>query len=117
MFARSLESAAPLDGIKVQLIARNNEILGSGISDASGMVTFDAGLLRGSDGLAPAVLTASNADKSDFVFLDLTRAGFDLSDRGVTGRPSPEGVDVYAWTERGVYRPGEEVHVSALARD
>ena len=117
VFARSLESAAPLEGIKVQLIARNNEILGSGISDASGMVTFDAGLLRGSDGLAPAVLTASNADKSDFVFLDLTRAGFDLSDRGVTGRPSPEGVDVYAWTERGVYRPGEEVHVSALARD
>ena len=117
VFARSLESAAPLSGIKVKLIARNNEILGSDTSDATGMVTFDAGLMRGSDGLAPAVLTASNSDKNDFVFLDLTRAGFDLSDRGVTGRPSPEGVDVYAWTERGVYRPGEEVHVSALARD
>ena len=26
-------------------------------------------------------------------------------------------MDVYAWTERGVYRAGEEVHVSALARD
>nr|WP_321457844.1 alpha-2-macroglobulin family protein [uncultured Cohaesibacter sp.] len=117
VFARSLESAAPLKGIDIQLIARNNEILGTGTSDETGMVTFDAGLLRGSDGLAPAVLTAANDEDGDFVFLDLTRAGFDLSDRGVTGRPSPEGVDVYAWTERGVYRPGEEVHVSALARD
>ena len=117
VFARSLESAKPLSGIKIELIARNNELLGSGTSDAAGMVTFDAGLLRGTDGLAPAVLTASNRSEDDFVFLDLTRAGFDLSDRGVTGRPSPEGVDVYAWTERGVYRPGEEVHVSALARD
>ena len=117
VFTRSLDTAKPLAGIKVNLIARNNEVLGSGTSDDSGMVTFDAGLVRGTDGMAPAVLTASNTGQDDFVFLDLTRAGFDLSDRGVTGRPSPEGVDVYAWTERGVYRPGEEVHVSALARD
>nr|WP_321463160.1 MG2 domain-containing protein [uncultured Cohaesibacter sp.] len=117
VFARSLQSAEPLSHVSVELIARNNEILGSGISDETGMVTFDAGLLRRSDGMAPALLTASNGDKDDFVFLDLSRAGFDLSDRGVTGRPSPEAIDVYAWTERGVYRPGEEVHVTALARD
>ncbi|WP_316862083.1 MG2 domain-containing protein [uncultured Cohaesibacter sp.] len=116
VFARSLETALPLSGIKVELISRNNEILGTGISDETGMISFDAGLLRGKDGLAPSVLTASNG-ADDFVFLDLTRAGFDLSDRGVTGRASPEGIDLYAWTERGVYRPGEVVHLSALARD
>lgn len=47
----------------------------------------------------------------------MTRAGFDLSDRGVTGRAAPGGVDVMAWTERGIYRAGETVHLSALARD
>ena len=116
VFARSLDTAKPLSGAKVSLIARNNDILAEGTSDADGLVSFDAGLVRGTDGLAPAVLTAEMGG-DDFVFLDLTRPGFDLSDRGVSGRASPQGVDVYAWTERGVYRPGEQVHLSALARD
>ena len=116
VFARSLKSAEPLAGIAVELIARNNDVLAKGTTDDQGMVSFDAGLVRGTSGLAPAVLTAQR-DGNDFVFLDLTRPGFDLSDRGVTGRPSPSGIDLYAWTERGVYRPGEVVHVSALARD
>ena len=66
--------------------------------------------------MVPAVLTA-NAEGKDFVFLDMARAGFDLSDRGVTGRTAPGALDVYAWTERGIYRVGETVHVAALARD
>ena len=67
--------------------------------------------------MVPAVLMASVAGDDDFVFLDMTRAGFDLSDRGVAGRPAPGALDVYAWTERGIYRVGETVHVGALARD
>src|SRR5690606_5562618 len=71
---------------------------------------------RGEGGMAPAVLMASSGDQ-DFVFLDMTKAGFDLSDRGVEGRASPGALDIYAWTERGIYRAGETVHVAALARD
>lgn len=116
VFARSLASANQLPGIELQLLSKNNEVLGTATTDADGRVTFDAGLLRGTAAMAPAVITAkSSAD--DFVFLDLTRAGFDLSDRGVTGRTAPGAIDVLTWTERGIYRAGETVHVSALARD
>jgi uncharacterized protein YfaS (alpha-2-macroglobulin family) len=66
--------------------------------------------------MVPAVLMAKKDDQ-DFVFLDMARAGFDLSDRGVAGRAAPGALDVYAWTERGIYRVGETVHVAALARD
>jgi uncharacterized protein YfaS (alpha-2-macroglobulin family) len=116
VFARALSSAKPLAGATLQLIARNNEILGEATTDAAGRATFTPGLMRGTSGLAPAALTAKGAD-GDFVFLDMTRAGFDLSDRGVTGRPAPGAVDVYAFTERGIYRAGETVHAAALARD
>src|SRR5690606_1580092 len=101
---------------ELQLLARNNEVLGSATTDARGQAVFTAGLTRGSSGMAPAVLTAANGAQ-DFVFLDMTRGGFDLSDRGVTGRTAPGAVDVFAWTERGIYRPGETVHAAALARD
>jgi len=116
VFARSLNTAKPIANADLTLLARNNEILGTAKTDAAGRATFNPGLNRGEGGLAPAVLMASGADQ-DFVFLDMTKAGFDLSDRGVTGREAPGALDVYAWTERGIYRAGETVHVAALARD
>lgn len=116
VFARSLSTAKPIAGIDLTLLAKNNEILGTARTDAEGRATFQPGLTRGEAGMTPAVLMAEQAD-SDFVFLDMTRAGFDLSDRGVAGRPAPGALDVYAWTERGIYRAGETVHVGALARD
>ncbi len=116
VFARSLGSAEPLAGVSLALIARNNDLLGEAKTDANGVARFDRGLTRGEGGRAPATLTAQNG-ADDFVFLDLTRAGFDLSDRGVTGRPAAGALDVNAWTERGIYRAGETVHAQALARD
>ncbi len=116
VFARSLGTAKPMAGVSLSLLAKNNEILGTATTDAEGRAVFNPGLTRGSGGMVPAVLTA-DADGKDFVFLDMTRAGFDLSDRGVTGRAAPGALDVYAWTERGIYRVGETVHVAALARD
>ncbi|AZO51730.1 alpha-2-macroglobulin family protein [Mesorhizobium sp. M4B.F.Ca.ET.058.02.1.1] len=116
VFARSLGSAKPITGAELTLLARNNEILGTATTDAEGRAVFNPGLTRGEGGMVPAVLMAKQGD-NDFVFLDMGRAGFDLSDRGVTGRPAPGALDVYAWTERGIYRVGEDVHVAALARD
>ncbi|HEV7252215.1 MAG TPA: alpha-2-macroglobulin family protein [Mesorhizobium sp.] len=116
VFARSLGTAKPLDRIELTLLARNNEILGTAATDAGGRAVFTPGLARGTGGMAPAVLVAKS-QAGDFVFLDMTRPGFDLSDRGVAGRPAPGPLDVYAWTERGIYRAGETVHVAALARD
>ena len=40
-----------------------------------------------------------------------------MSDRGVKGRDPAGPVDAYVYTERGVYRGGEEVNVTALVRD
>ena len=116
VFARSLGTAKPLSGVALKLVAKNNEVLGEATTDAEGKAVFAAGLTRGAAGLAPVSITA-NKGTDDYVFLDLTRAGFDLSDRGVTGRPAAGAFDVYAFTERGIYRAGETVHAEAIARD
>ncbi|TBZ15706.1 alpha-2-macroglobulin family protein [Rhizobium leguminosarum] len=116
VFTRSLASAKPIAGVELQLLAKNNEVLGTATTDENGRATFTAGLIRGTAALTPAVITARNGT-SDYVFLDMTRAGFDLSDRGVTGRAAPGAIDVLTYTERGIYRAGETVHAQALARD
>ncbi|MBL8711082.1 MAG: hypothetical protein JNL25_17945 [Rhodospirillaceae bacterium] len=113
---RSLESGRPLHRLEVRLLARNNEILASALTDTAGMAHFDPGLLRGSGGRSATAIMAFRRD-GDFSFLDISGAAFDLSDRGVGGRPMPGATDLFFYTDRGVYRPGETAHVMALSRD
>ncbi|MDO8877781.1 MAG: alpha-2-macroglobulin [Pseudolabrys sp.] len=115
VFVHSLASAQALPGTEVRLIARNNEVLAVKPSDANGRVHFDAGLTRGEGGQSPAAVVASG--KADYAFLSLKSPGFDLSDRGVAGRATPAGYDAFVYTERGVYRTGESVAITALLRD
>jgi uncharacterized protein YfaS (alpha-2-macroglobulin family) len=115
-FVRSLADTNPAAGVGVKLLARNNEILGTAKTDARGYARFEAGLARGEGGLQPALLVAENG-AGEYAFLDLIAGAFDLTDRGVKGREAPGPLDGYVYTERGVYRPGEDVHVAALIRD
>lgn len=115
-FVRSLADANPVAGAEVRLVARNNEILATARSDDKGYVRFDPGQSRGEGGNAPAVLVAENG-AGEYAFLDLTTNAFDLSDRGVKGRDAPGPIDAFLYTERGVYRPGEEVNLTGLVRD
>ena len=50
-------------------------------------------------------------------FLSLKSSAFDLTDRGVSGRTVPAGADAFVYAERGVYRSGETVYLTALLRD
>ncbi|SFK17148.1 alpha-2-macroglobulin family protein [Methylocapsa palsarum] len=116
VFVRSLASAAPLKGTSVRLLARNNEVLATVNADDAGHARFDPGLSRGTGGLAPGMVVAEDG-KGDYGFLDLGQTPFDLTDRGVKGRPAAAALDALVFTERGVYRSGETVYVTALLRD
>ena len=111
----SLASTAPIPQLEVRLLSRSNEVLAIRRTDANGAVHFEPNLVRGEGGLSPALLIASN--DADYAFLSLKSQPFDLSDRGVAGRKAPDGLDAFVVTERGVYRTGETVHITALLRD
>lgn len=115
VFVNSLATAEPRALTELRLVARNNEVLATKRADAYGYVHFDAGLARGEGGLAPAAIVAS--ERGDYAFLSLKSPAFDLSDRGVTGRAAPGALDAFIYTERGVYRSGETVHVTTLLRN
>ena len=110
----SLQTAKPMPQARVSLIAVNNEILETRIADENGFVSFspDNGSTKG---MQPAMVVVS-ADK-DHAFLDLGRSAFDLTDRGVRGASPLGRQNVFLYSERGVYRPGETVFATALLRD
>jgi alpha-2-macroglobulin len=133
--ARSLATARPIEGLRLELLARNNSVLAEAVTDAAGMAGFAAGYLRGAGGRQAVTVTATRmappakedppspvARKpveaiADYNFIDITGPAFDLADRGVEGRIHPGPVDGYLYLDRGIYRPGERVRAVALIRD
>ena len=116
VLTRSLERAVPLTGVSVALVAKNNRELARSVSDARGYVHFAAPLLKGSGG-DQAVLVRTESTDGGFSFVSLNQSAFDLRDRGVAGRSIPGPIDAFLFTERGIYRPGEVVHLTVIVRD
>jgi alpha-2-macroglobulin len=116
VFVNSLASTDAKNGIEVRLISRGNEVLATRKTDAAGHALFEPGLASGEGAAAPALVAAADP-QGDFAFLNLKAPAFDLTDRGVDGRPAPNGLDAFVYAERGVYRSGETVHLTALLRD
>ena len=116
VFVRSLKGAWQRGGVELTLVARNNNELATVVTNAQGYAVFPSSVMRGVGGSEPAVIMAyDNGD--DFNYLDLRRPAFDLTDRGVSGRSVPGEIDAYLYTERGIYRPGETVHLISMVRD
>ena len=116
IFVNSLATTAPKTGIELRLISRGNEVLATRRTDSSGQALFEPGLASGQGGSAPALVAAVDPG-GDYAFLSLKAPAFDLTDRGVGGRPAPKGLDAFVYAERGVYRSGETAHITALLRN
>jgi alpha-2-macroglobulin len=116
VFVNSLASTEAKNAVDVRLISRGNEVLATRRTDSRGHVQFEAGLAGGQGGAAPAMLAASDS-QGDYAFLSLKGPAFDLTDRGVGGRPAPNGLDAFVYADRGVYRSGETAYLTALLRN
>jgi alpha-2-macroglobulin len=127
---RSLKSAQAMGGVRVALVGKDGGELASNYSDGSGRSHFARALLAGENGAAPARVMAYGP-RGDFTVMDLERAPIDLSKQDVAGRMIPGGgpktgkaaldpssaIDGFLYADRGIYRPGETLHLVALLRD
>jgi hypothetical protein len=126
---RSLKTAKTLSGVRIALVAKDGEDLGAATSDASGKVHFPAPMLKGKDSEQAKMLMAYGP-QADLAVLDLDRSPVDLSNQGIGGRNAQAGgdsltggrsaktaIDGYLYADRGIYRPGETVHLVAMVRD
>lgn len=114
--ARSIATARTLPGVRLGLVARNNDVLAEAVTDAQGRAVIPGAQLGGTGNFAPKMLMAY-AGEEDFAALDLSRSPLDLSGFDVAGADSTGDVQAFLYTDRGVYRPGETVRLTALVRD
>lgn len=111
---RSLTGARNMSGVKIELIAANNEILASGFTDDKGTVIFGKEAVSGKNALRPIALVAHTA--KDVYSLDLRSSPLYIEGNQGKAR-SVDDFETFAYTDRGIYRPGDVVHYTALVRD
>lgn len=90
------------------------------VLDAKGETVFKAGTDGNGNALLNYALDAGHVlvarRGSDVSMLPFNQPALDLSEFAVAGREAA-WFDVFAWSGRDLYRPGETVRVSALLRD
>ncbi len=115
VFANSIKTADPVNGVNVSVYAANNQLIGTGATDADGVATI-AYTKKDFSGFKPAMIIAKTAD--DFNYLPFNNTRVNTSRFAVGGkRNNASGLDAFVYAERDIYRPGERVNFSVIIRD
>jgi len=118
VFVMSLERGEPVAGARVEMLGKNGLPVHARSSDAQGRASFPsfAGLEREK---TPTVWVATTQGDLSFLPLDrrdreLDLARFDTG--GLYTSAAQESLQGFLFSDRGIYRPGEEIHVGAIVK-
>ncbi|MBP5521893.1 MAG: hypothetical protein J6X82_05685 [Bacteroidales bacterium] len=106
IFACDIISGTPLKGAKVKLYDDVLQELGKGVTDKDGCVTFPA------DATGRYVVVQS--DKGSAYLALKNEKSLSTSDFDVSGTSASGGVKAFIFGERGVWRPGDTLHISTI---
>ncbi|HEY6900361.1 MAG TPA: MG2 domain-containing protein, partial [Puia sp.] len=115
VFANSIKTAAPITGVTVMAYGANNQLLGTGATNADGIaeLTFTR---REMAGFRPAMIIAKTTDDFNYLPFGTTRVNTSRFEVG-GARSNPSGLDAFIYPERDIYRPGERLNFSVIVRD
>lgn len=115
VFANSIQTAEALSGVAITVFGRNNQTIGTATTDASGVAEIPLSK-KEYDGFTSAMITARNGN--DFNYLPFANTHVETSRFEVGGKqPNATGLDAFIYSERDIYRPGEKINFSVIARD
>ena len=107
--ATNLMTASAMSGVRITAYNFQMREIGSGYTNDQGFADFEA------DG-NPFIVTASDGVSTTYLKLysnyELSTSRFDVS-----GKTTPQGVKGFIYGERGVWRPGDEIHLSLIVED
>jgi hypothetical protein len=110
VYAANVQTARPFPGVKISLYSFQNQVLASGTTDAEGKVVFDKRVGN--------LLMAEKDDQRSVLKFASDRLSMDAFPvEGVTASTSSGGVRAFMYSERGVYRPGDPVYLTAILRE
>jgi uncharacterized protein YfaS (alpha-2-macroglobulin family) len=115
VFANSIQTAEAINGVNITLYGNNNQVVGTALTDASGIAEIPI-THKDFSGFRAAMITARNGN--DFNYMPFNRTAVETSRFDVGGkRNSMVDLDAFIYSERDIYRPGEKINFSVIARN
>ncbi|MEA3187978.1 MAG: alpha-2-macroglobulin [Chthoniobacter sp.] len=117
VFLASIKGRGPLGGVPVQILAKNGVPLVTGTTGADGRATFSS-LGKPLRERAPVAFVARNGDDVSFIPFHREDRQLDFSRFDIDGiqRLSGAELDAFVFTERGIYRPADEIHAAIIVK-
>ena len=119
VFLMSIKEGKPLPNVIVDLLGKNGIPIQSATTDTNGHCAF-ASVEKSTREKTPVAFVAHNGDDVSFIpyaredrQLNFSRFDIDGVDPAAAG---PEDLDAFVFTERGVYRPGDDVHIGIVVK-
>lgn len=117
VFVQSVQQGAPVANTQIWVLAKNGEYVAQGVTSPDGHVSLPSVEHLKQEKKPVAILARLGNDVS---FIPFQRPGrlmdFSRFDIGGVLASEKETLDASLFTERGVYRPGDEVHIGAIVR-
>ncbi|WP_425490421.1 alpha-2-macroglobulin family protein [Dyella mobilis] len=118
VFVQSIRTGQPVAGANVSVLAVNGQTLFSQDTGADGMVHFPTfnGLDREKK---PTLYVVKKADDLSFLPIGGSDRQLDFSRFDIGGEASavnPGTLSGYLFSDRGIYRPGDEIHIGLIVR-
>jgi hypothetical protein len=115
VFVNSISGAEPVADADVNIISTNNQTLLTGKTDGEGVVIFKD-VKKNTEDFYPRLITVEKEE--DFNYIDLRETIVESSRFDVGGLTQyAADFNVFIYSSRNIYRPGEEVNLSAIVRN
>ena len=117
VFVMSFDKRSPVAGVQVTALARNGEPLAEVMTDAQGHAELPA-LDGHKREKKPVAIVARKANDLAFIPWARDDRQVELSRFDIDGVPASETgkLEAFLFTERGVYRPGDDIQFAAIVR-
>jgi len=117
VFVASIKTGQPMAGVTVELLGRNGIAVQSATTSADGRVTF-ASVDKNDHEKKPVVYVAHLSDDVSFIpyARDDRMLNFSRFDVDGVNTVLAEDLDAFVFTDRGVYRPGDEMHIAFVIK-
>lgn len=118
IYVQSIHSGLPVADATVEVIAKNGAVIFSKTTDANGHVSFAKldGLKRER---APVMYIVKKAGDLSFLPINNYERNLDYSRfevGGVANATSADNLNAYLFSDRGIYRPGDTMHIGAIVK-
>jgi uncharacterized protein YfaS (alpha-2-macroglobulin family) len=117
VFLMSIQLGKPIANATVDLLGKNGLPLQTAKTDADGRCSF-ASVEKSTREKTPVAFVARNGDDVSFIPYAREDRQLNFSRFDIDGIETvlPENLDAFVFTERGIYRPGDEIHVGLVVK-